>query len=100
MGVQTDVSLTVDGHVWVKVKLLSSNAVPPTIDKEHAHEIQLYCPRDYTLASNTGQGVKTDISIELPCGIYGNVMGHPDSPLTGIARIENAVIKPCSRDNV
>ena len=98
--VQTDVSMTVEGHVWVKVTLLSSYAIPPTTVKEHAHEIRLYSPRNYTLASNTGQGVKTDVSMELPRGVYGHVTGHPDLLLAGIVRLESAIIKPCSQNNV
>ena len=98
--VQTDLSLTVDGHVWAKATLLSVCAVPPMTDKEHAQEIQLYSPRGYYLGSNIGQGIRTDLSIELPQSVYGNVTGHPNSPLAGIVRLESAVIRLCSKDNI
>ena len=55
--VQTDLSLTVEGHVWAKATLLSACAVPPQTDKEHAQEIQLYSPRGYYLGSNIGRGI-------------------------------------------
>ena len=98
--VQTDLSLTVDGHVWARVTLLSSCAIPPTMDEEHTQEIHLYSPRGYNLASNVGQGIKTDLLIELPPGVYGNITGHPDSPLVGVMRLESAVIMLSSKENI
>ena len=99
-GTQTDVSLTVEGHVWVRVKLLSSQAIPPTKAMDDAQVIQLYCPKRYKISSNTGIGIRTDIALELPRGIYGHVTYHPRSSLAGIARLESTVIWPRSKDNV
>ena len=100
VAIQTDLSLTVDGHVWVKVALLSVWAVPPTIDEKHEQEILIYSPKEYRIASNVGKGIQTDLSIELPRGVYGNITGHPDSPVAGVVRLENAIIRPCSKDNI
>ena len=45
--VQTDVSLTVEGHVWVKTVLLSKAAFPPCKREENSAEIILKCPETF-----------------------------------------------------
>ena len=100
VGVQTEISANTEGLLRSNVRLLYPWAVPPTIGTEDKHEIFLYSPRDYMVSSNKGLGIKLDVSIELPQGVHGQIICHPDSPLAGKARIENAVIKPCSKDNI
>ena len=45
--VQMDVSLTVEGHVWVKTVLLSKAAFPPCKREENSAEIILKCPETF-----------------------------------------------------
>ena len=98
--VQSEVSLTPEGHIRVRVNLLSPQAVAPTKVTDNAPEIQLYSPRRYRVSSNTGLGIKMDISLDLPRGIYGHVTCHPESPISAIARLESAIIKPHSKDDI
>ena len=64
--IQLEVSLSPEGHVCMRVNLLSPQAVAPTKVTDNAPEIQLYSPRRYRVSSNTGLGIKMDISLDLP----------------------------------
>ena len=97
---QTEVSLMVDGHAWVRVTLLSKFAIEPTKKDEMSPEILLFSPHYCYIRPGSGQGIKTDIALELPMGVYGRVISHPEAPLNAQAKLEGMVIEPGSRSNV
>ena len=98
--VQTDVSLTVEGHVWVKTVLLSKAAFPPCKREENSAEIILKCPETFYVRPKSGRGVKTDVSLELPPGVYGKVLSSPAARVNGWARVEDLTIDPCMKQNI
>ena len=97
MCVQTDLSLTPEGLVSVKITLLSGVALPPKKRSDKAPDFWLYSPNSYQIKPNSGIGIQTDVSIELPMGENGQVIPHIDAPLGAQARLENRITEPGSQ---
>ena len=99
-AVQTDVSMDQDGHSWIRVTLLSNYAIRPTKRTECSREILLFSPHYCYLRSGSGIAITTDISLELPRGVYGRIISQPEAQLGAHAKVEGAEIEACSTANV
>ena len=99
-SVQTDMTLAKDGHLSVRSVLLMKSAKPSRKKDDDSVEMLLYSPYTYYINPCEGQGIKTDITIELPPGIYGHVLSHQEAPLEAQAHIQGMVILPGSRKNI
>ena len=90
IAAQTDVSIDQDGHSWVRVMLLSDFAVQPVKRDRGAREILLFSPHYCYIRPGSGVGVKTDVALELACGVYGQVVSCPDAQLGAQAKLEGS----------
>lgn len=100
VAVQTDVSMDQDGHSWVRATLLTEFAIQPTKRTECSREILLFSPHYCYIRAGSGVAIKTDVSLELARGTYGQIISQPEAQLGAQAKLEAAEIEACSTTNV